>query len=310
MKVLRSESEAVGVVIEDLDLSEVTEEQVAELRRLVYDHKLIVFRHQDMGTEEYLRMARRFGRPQVYFQDHYHHPAHPEIFVSSNVPENGRKVGVSGTGRFWHTDYQFFDEPLSTVFMYPQVLPSPGARATVFVDMERVWEDLSEELRVRLEGAHAFHEVTWYYKVQPSDIDRALIDLVKSIRRESPGAVHPMVIRHPVTGKRSLYVSEGFTSRVLGLPVAESRALLEELFDLIERSPHRHVHTWQEGDVLFWDNRGLIHRAMDQLTDEPSKSYRIGVYDEFPFYEMPGNEAGNPARPSDPDRLTASDLAS
>ena len=66
----------------------------------------------------------------------------------------------------------------------------------------------------------------------------------------------------------------------------------------------------QEGDVLFWDNRGLIHRAMDQLTDEPSKSYRIGVYDEFPFYEMPGNEAGNPARPSDPDRLTASDLAS
>ncbi len=299
----------LGAEITDFDLAAATDDEVAELRRLVYRHKLIVFRGQSMDEEAYLAMARRFGRPQIYFQHHYHHPAHPEIFVSSNIPEDGRKVGVAGTGCFWHTDYQFFDEPLSTVFMYPQVLPRTGRKETAFVDMERVWAELPEALRRTLDGTHAFHEVTWYYKVQPSDVDRALIDLVRDIRTEAPGAVHPTVIRHPVTGADSLYVSEGFTSRVLELPLAESRQALARVFEAVDQPPVRHVHRWEQGDVLFWDNRGLVHRAWEGTSGEPNKSYRIGVYDDQPFHVGRGVRPA-PHAPANRDQPTASDLAS
>jgi taurine dioxygenase len=278
--------EGIGVEITDFDLAKVTPDEVSELRDLVYRHKLLVFRGQRMDEERYLAMARRFGRPQIYFQAHYHHPDHPEIFVSSNVPKDGKKVGVAGTGRFWHTDYSFFDEPLSTTFVYPQIIPKSGKRETYYIDMERVYRELPEGLRARVEGTRSFHEVTWYYKVQPSDMDRAIIDLVRQIRAEAPGAVHPTVIRHPITGARFLYVSEGFTTRVEGLDYETSGALLAELFAFIGQERFIHVHAWREGDVLYWDNRGLLHRASETRSGEPSMSYRIGVYDGLPFYAL------------------------
>lgn len=298
----------LGVEVTDLDIADATDEQVAEIRRLVYRHKLLVFRDQHMDEERYLSMARRFGRLQVYFQDHYHHPDHPEIFVSSNVPQDGQKVGVAGTGRFWHTDYAFFDEPLSTVFVYPQVIPERGTRETYFIDMEHTWRTMPRPLRDRLVDTHAFHEVTWYYKVQPWDIDRALIDLVREIRRESPGAVHPTVIQHPVTGAESLYVSEGFTTRILELSHDESRETLQELFAFIDQPDHIHTHTWERGDLLFWDNRGLIHRAADTEPDQPSTSYRVGVYDDQPFYVGRDSSAGASESPPRA-RMSARDLA-
>lgn len=306
-------SSGLGVEITDVHLPALSDEQVAEIRRLVYREKIVVFRDQAMDEVAYLEAARRFGRPQVYFQDHYHHPEYEEIFVSSNVKQDGQKVGVAGTGRFWHTDYSFFDEPLSTVFIYPQIVPTRGSRATYHIDMERVWRDLPEDLKNRVRGTHSFHEVTWYYKVQPWDIDRALIDLVRDIRAEAPGAVHPTVIRHPVTGVDILYISEGFTSRILELGHEESRQTLKELFAFIDQPQYVHAHQWSKGDLLFWDNRGLIHRASENESGEESMSYRIGVYDDQPFYVRPDQESRGRAMPSppasaSPAEITASDL--
>ena len=273
----------LGCVIEGFDLRRTDTETAAVIKRLVYEKKLLVFRGQRLETEEYLDVARRFGRPQVYFQSHYHHPEHPEIFVSSNVKENGEKIGVAGTGRFWHTDYSFFDEPLSTTMVYPQVLPR--GRKTFYIDMERVLASLPDHLRRTVEGRKAFHEATYYYKVQPWDIDKAIAELMEEFRRLSPGAVHPMVIRHPVTGARSLYVSRGFTTRIMDMPHEESRAVLDELFAFVERPEHIHAHVWEEGDILYWDNRPLIHKASEVAAGDPSVSFRIGVYDGLPFHD-------------------------
>lgn len=289
MRITLPEPGRLGAAIEDLDLRDPGSCPVAEILALVHKHKLLVFRGQQLDNEQYLRAARLFGRPQVYFQAHYHHPDHPEIFVSSNIPENGRKVGVAGTGRFWHSDYQFFDEPLSLTFVYPKVLPRTR-RETLFIDMENVWRRLPADLRREAEGARFFHEATWYYKVQPWDIDRALIDLVKEFRQISPGAEHPAVITHPVTGAESLYMSEGFTTAVAGRTHEENQSLLPRFFEFIGRAEHVHAQVWHEGDLLFWDNRGLIHRSGAVPSGEPSKSYRIGVYDGLPFY-APGPPA-------------------
>lgn len=290
MQVLRQQD--FGVEIEGLDPNALTDREVAELRDLVYRRRLVVFRGLGLASDldRYLAFARRFGLPQVYHQAHYHHPEHPEVFVSSNVPENGQKVGVAGTGRFWHTDYSFFEEPLSTTMVAPAVVP--GERSTYFIDMVRVLEHLPDELRAPLEGRRAFHDATYYYKIQPRDIDRPIADLIEEFRRTSPGAWHPAVIEHPATGERALYVSEGFTTAIEGMSHEDARSYLPELFEFIGRSEHVHPHPWREGDVLFWDNRTLIHRASDNPDGAPSVSYRVGVYDDQPFYV--GQTRGTP----------------
>src|SRR6185312_14801780 len=114
----------IGAEILDFDVKNTTADIAAAVRREVYEHKLVVFRNQQLTKQEYVEFARKLGTPQIYLQKNYHHPDHPEIFVSSNVPENGKKIGVAGTGRYWHTDYQFHPEPLPMTMLYPQVLPA------------------------------------------------------------------------------------------------------------------------------------------------------------------------------------------
>lgn len=283
MKVTPPGRTGIGAEVRDLDLRRPTAADVAAIRELVVRHKLVVFRDQQFTDDEYVAMARRFGRPQVYFQDHYHHPRHPEIFVSSNVPMDGKKVGVAGTGRFWHSDYQFFDEPLSWTFVYPKVIPR-GHRATMFVDMVRAWRELPARLQREFEPARLFHEAVMYYKVQPGDIDRAIAELMAEFRQLSPGASHPAVIEHPITGDRALYASEGFTMKIDGRSHEDSQRLLAELFAFLGDPARVHEHPWGEGDLMLWENRTLNHRASPLQKGEQSCSYRIGVYDGIPFY--------------------------
>jgi taurine dioxygenase len=283
LKVTPPRAGGIGAEVRELDLRTIGAAEVAAIRDLVQRHKLVVFRGQDFSDEEYIAMARRFGRPQVYFQDHYHHPRHPEIFVSSNVPLDGQKVGVAGTGRFWHSDYQFFDEPLSWTFVYPKVIPR-GHRATLFVDMVAAWRQLPQHLRRELQHARCFHEAVLYYKVQPRDIDRAIAELMAEFRALSPGASHPAVIEHPATGEQALYVSEGFTMKIEGRSHEDSQRILHEVFAFLAEPARVHEHPWGKGDLMLWENRTLIHRSSGIPKGEQSCSYRIGVYDGVPFY--------------------------
>ncbi len=282
MKVKAPAPGQIGAEVTDLDLRTLRPEAAADLRGLAYEHKLVVFRNQKLSRPEYVELAKKLGRPQIYFQEHYHHPEHPEIFVSANVPEEGEKVGVAGTGRFWHSDYQFFDEPLSFTMVYPQI--RPAGRGTKYVDMERMYRELPSGLRRHIDGTRAFHEATWYYKVQPEDMDKAIIEIMREFREITPGAKHPTTIVHPVTKERCIYVSEGFTTAIFGLTFEENRQVLHELFEFINREDHVHSHLWDDGDLLFWDNRQVIHRSGGQLRGDASVSYRIGVYDDLPFY--------------------------
>lgn len=274
----------LGAEILDFDVKNTTADIAAVIRREVYEHKLVVFRNQQLSRQEYVEFAKKLGTPQIYLQKNYHHPDHPEIFVSSNVPENGKKVGVSGTGRYWHTDYQFHPEPLPMTMLYPQVLPA-GKRETYYVDMERAYAELPADLQVYVEGRNAIHEAKWRYKISAEDIDRAIIDILQGIEAQMPPTSHPVVIVHPVTGKKLLYVSSGFTTGFEGLSYEENKQVLARMFNFTENEDRVHVHLWQYGDVLLWDNRSLIHKASDTPKGEMSSSYRIGIYDNIPFYK-------------------------
>ena len=273
----------IGLEIVDIDAAAVTQTEVVRIRQLVYEHKLVVFRKQSMSSEQYIAFAKQLGTPQIYFQENYHHPNHPEIFVSSNVLEDGEKVGVAGTGRYWHTDCAFQPEPLSWTMLYPQVLPQ-SVRETYYIDMCRVYQKLPAHLKEKIAGRQMLHEAKWRYKVQAWDIDRAIIDILKDFEKQAPPVTHPAVITHPVTQQQALYISEGFTTQVVGLAPEESEQVLSELLAFVEKEEHIYTHAWQDGDILLWDNRVLLHKAGGCPEGESSVSHRIGVYDNYPFY--------------------------
>ncbi len=274
---------SIGAEIHGFDPRGMTEEDASTIKDCVYHHKLVVFRNQALSDVEYIDFARMLGRPQIYLQKHYHHPDHPEIFVSSNVTENGRRVGVPGTGQYWHSDYQFHTEPLPMTLIYPKVLPT-SKRETYYIDMQRALESLPEDLRRCVEGTRATHEAKWRYKVTAADLDRAIIDILADVEKLAPPVTHPAVLRHPVTNVLSLYVSSGFTTGFVGRSHEENQSILRRLFSIVESWERAYVHTWKDGDILLWDNRQLVHRASVTPPGEQSCSYRIGVYDGLPFY--------------------------
>lgn len=257
----------------------------AEIRQAIYDNKLIVLKGQSLDEKTYVEFAKKLGRPQIYFQPQYHHPDHPEIFVSSNVKElEGQHMGVSGTGRYWHTDCAFEPHPLSFTSLLPQVFPK-AKRETYYMDMTKVYAELPLKLRAIVDNATVQHEGQMRYKVQASDIDRSLRELLDRINEEVPPVQHPAVITHPATKEKILYVNNGFSTKIIGLSYEENQKVMQELFDFMAQPRFSHTHVWEEGDLIVWDNRFLNHMASTIPAGALSKTYRIGIYDDLPFYD-------------------------
>lgn len=290
MKVISPPLEQIGIQILDLDVALVTPREIEEIKQLVYDYKLVIFREQKINDNQYLEFAQKIGTPQVYPQDNYHHPEHPEIFVSSNLLKDGKKFGVRGTGRYWHTDCAFLEEPLPLTMLYPQVLPE-SIRETYYIDMQQVYQKLPAHLKSYVDGKYLIHEGKWRYKVQEWDIDKAIIDILRDIEERFPAVRHPAVVTHPVSGAKILYASSGFTTGIEGLDYETNQKILPELFAFIERQEHIHTHVWQDGDLILWENRTLNHMASKVAPGEKSVSYRIGVDDGLPFYLSAEKEA-------------------
>lgn len=273
----------LGVAVEEIRIQDISREDAKRLVDLTHHEKLVVIQGQEFDEEEYVRFSRLLGEPQIYLQSNYHHPDWPEIFVSSSVPKDGKKFGVRGTGRYWHTDYAFMPEPLSLTMVTPRIIPK-ASRGTLYIDMERVYEALPARLRAMADQATGIHEAKWRYKIQPSDIDRSIIDIVEECERLAPAVHHPVVITHPVTGRRALYLSRGFTTGFVGMSAEEGRDVLNEFLSFIEQDQFVMAKRWEAGEVLLWDNRVLLHRAAHSDVTEANLSYRIGVYDGWQFY--------------------------
>jgi len=275
----------LGVEVHGIDIRGVENSTAASLVDLVHQHKLVVIRDQlDFSESEFVGFARALGTPQIYFQHNYHHPEYPEIFVSSNiVDDRGRRLGVSGTGRYWHTDCAFQADPLSMTMVTPRIIPKLS-RGTLYIDMAAVLERLPEHLAKFAREHHATHEAKWRYKIQAQDIDKSVTEVLAEFEKISPPATHPMVIEHPVTHREILYVSDGFTTGIVGFSYEEGKRILAEFFRFIERDEHVVAKQWKQGDILLWDNRYLLHKAAHGDPTQKNMSYRIGVYDQQPFY--------------------------
>jgi len=289
--IAKQAGKTLGVTVSDFDATTATAEDFSALKKIVHTEKIAVLKGQRLSPAEFVELGRSLGEVERYYQPMYWHPEEPDVFVSSNVPHKGEQIGVPRTGKFWHADYEFMPRPFGLTLIYPQVIPQ-GDRGTYFIDMGRAYESLPPELKEAVDNSLCRHSVKRYFKIRPTDVYRPIIDILADVEAETPTVTHPTVTIHPVTGERILYLSEGFA---LGLTDADGNdlgdALLQRVLEAtgqLDQSfqhPGIHLQTFDEGDLLVWDNRSLIHRALHTTRPEPTSSFRITVHDEHPFYE-------------------------
>ena len=279
----------LGVIVEGFDHRRASDAEIQTLKDTVYERRIAVIRNQKLTAQDYLELGRRFGEVEAYYQPMYHHPEVKEVFVSSNVAEDGKPVGVPRTGKFWHADYEFMPRPFAFTFVHQRVVPK-GPRGTYFIDLAQAYERLPAALKNEITGTIACHSPRRYFKIRPTDVYRPICELLAEIDSETPPARHPTVIRHPVTGRDMVFVSEGLTYALESADGEELRPrLLQQLFEATGQLDADHAHanihlqTFEANDLVLWDNRSLVHCALHTPVPEPTVTWRITVHDGHPL---------------------------
>lgn len=276
------DSDRLGVIVDDFRLDEATPGDIKLLTEHVYRDKVVVLRQQSLTPSELVRLGRMFGELVAYHEPMYHHPDESEVFVSSTHDDGQPRIGVPRTGKFWHADYQFMPRPFAFTIFAPQQLP-PGNRGTFFIDMARAWAALPEALRDEVRGLQASHSVRRFFKIRPEDVYRPLGEIIDEVEQRTPAVTFPAVITHPVTGEEILYLSEGFTVGLSGGAPDLLQRLLEACGQLDPSFEHPLIrqHAYEPGDIVIWDNRTLVHRALHTTGPGSSVSFRVTALDGF-----------------------------
>ena len=248
----------IGAFVEGASLADLDQRSFQTLRNLVHDRSVVTVRRQGLSQSEQVAFARRFGDLQKIFIKKATALEYPELFFVSNVTENGRPIGSVDAGEFWHTDGAYLPEPHSLSMLYAIEVPMKNGVAlgdTMFAGMAAAYDGLPAGVARRIDGLRAVHSLLHRYGTKAGAADMA--------RRaeEFPPVSHPLVVRHPVTGRKCLYVSEGYTTHIEGLLKEESDALLEMLCAHVTSEQFLYRHAWAPGDLVIWDNRATLHRA-------------------------------------------------
>lgn len=273
---------ALGAEVVGLDLSEPLDEQAfARLRRAHLDHHVLVFRQQTFTPEQQVAFSARWGTLQRHVLHQFALKDHPDVLIVSNIVENGQPIGLGDAGVFWHSDLSYKERPSLGSFLHAQELPRDGGD-TLFANQHLAWDELPADLRRAVQGRRAEHSyLKQYAELQRRNPWRP--NLSAQQVRAVPPVAHPIVRTHPDTGRPALFVSEHFTTRVLGLPDDESKALLDALFAHSTQSRYVYRHRWQPGDLVFWDNRSVLHLATGCPNDQRRRLYRTTIEGDVPF---------------------------
>ncbi|MGE0802800.1 MAG: TauD/TfdA dioxygenase family protein [Lautropia sp.] len=236
---------------------------------------VIVIRDQTLTPDRQIAFSRRFGPLDRYVLERYNLPSHPDIFVVSNVIENGRPIGLADAGRYWHTDMWVRPVPPRGSILYALEVPQRDGEPlgdTWFASMSAAYDALPESLRGRIEGREALYSArkNVEYRIANAPVDPKTGELSEEAKegmRErltnmTPEIVHPLVKRHPRTGRKCIYYSEGAIERIVGMDSAESDETLEALRRHVLEPRFAYRHRWRVGDVVMWDNVSCIHKAV------------------------------------------------
>lgn len=265
---VRKLTPVIGAEIDGVDLSKpLGNQQFQEIHDAWMENLVIFFRDQHLTVDQHLDFGRRFGK--LHLHPAAHQPdKHPEILIIK-ADENSKHVA----GEEWHSDVSCDPEPPMGSLLYLTEVPPDGGGDTMFANMYRAYETLSEPVRKLITGMKAIHDGKHVYE-RPGYRDGA----------QYPRSEHPIVRTHPVTGRQALFVNRGFTTRIVGLPKHESAAILEMLYRHIETPEFCVRFQWQPNSMACWDNRCAQHHALWDYFPNRRYGHRVTVSGDTPYY--------------------------
>jgi len=280
---VRKVGAACGAEIEGTDLSnELDDATFAAVHDALIEHQVIVFRDQDISTEDQKAFGRRFGELTV----HPFAPSDseaPDLIVFDNDADNppwGTDV--------WHSDETFRVEPPLGTILRALIVPDYGGD-TLFASMAAAYEGLSDHMQHFVSGLEAIHDFKPFRQLFDDDAESRT--RLRQFEDRYPPAVHPVVRTHPVSGRKALFVNPQFTIAIKGMDEAESRAILELLFHQAEIPEYQFRHHWKPNTLVFWDNRSVQHYAIHDYYPNRRKLERITIKGDRPYSDMPAIDA-------------------
>ncbi len=240
--------------------------------------QILVFRNLKLEAAEFLELARRFGRPEPHVIDQFHHPEHADILILSNVRKNGAPIGLADAGTYFHTDYSYLEVPARATLLHSIEVPKKGGD-TLFANQYAAYDGLSSSLKAKIGGLIGLHHYG-----NRDDLDQGSRTVASVLSGEQETKLtwvrHPVVRRHPVTGRKALYAVSGSSFGIEGMPQDEAVDLLDELKDHATQVKYQYRLRYGVGDVVIWDNASLLHAATLTDPDDPRTLWRITVKEE------------------------------
>ena len=255
---------------------------VQQLEQAFSQHGVLLFRKQPLSPAELTAFARHFGALQPHVQRRYQHPDAPEVVIMTNRKADGsfdeagaRRGAIENTRDGWHSDLSYDPVPAKATLLHAVEIPSRGGN-TCFANSAMAYRDLAPDLKAKLDGREADFVYGGHSRSAKTAIAASALD---AQAQATARAVHPAVVVHPVTGRPAIYLNPVIATRILGLSEAESEAVMDAVFDQLDRPQYRWEHQWSVGDTLMWDNLGgTLHTGrLDYPRDEARRFIRTTV---------------------------------
>ena len=268
-------SPAIGATVEGLSLGDPLDaSRIDALQAALVQHQVLFFRDQKLSPKQHRDFAARFGPLHV-------HPIYPKHAEAPEVIVLDSAVTDLQDNALWHTDVTFTERPPMGSVLLARMVPPMGGD-TLWASCAAAYEALSAPLRNFLEKLSATHNIAQSFPAERFGITDEAAEKLQTAKRNNPPVRHPVVRTHPVSKRRGLFVQEGFTTHINELAPAESRVLLDFLFQHSVRPEFTVRWKWREGDVAFWDNRCTLHYATDDYRPERRVMNRATIVGDVP----------------------------
>ncbi|MDA0656267.1 MAG: TauD/TfdA family dioxygenase [Proteobacteria bacterium] len=242
---------------------------VQEIRKIWLDHKVVIFRDQNLEDDDLKRFAEYFGEIFVHIRSQYHSEDHPGITLVSNAKKNGKAIGALGNyGIGWHCDQCYRETPAFSTILYGVDIPSEGGNTSIG-DLAQAYAAMPAALKARIDGKRIVYSIS---KIT----EKRDYETTAEQRAASPDVAQPLVRRHPYLDRPSLYFSPDHAVRIEGVDDAEQEALQQELSDWAGQPAFVYEHCWRPGDLIMWDNTSTMHRRSGFASTERRLLKRTG----------------------------------
>ena len=268
-----------GVEIKDFDVDPNDKLSMLAILKTFYANQFMVIRKQDLNVEKFNAFCSWFGTPEPHLLDHLRLPGFPAILTLSNMMKDGKQIGVYEGASFWHTDVAYRDPPNSSTIAYSVITPTDPVELRV-ANLVQAYDALPQPMKDKIDDLQVLHHYG-----NRDDMDEnssySAEKLTDEQKKHVKNIYQPLVRKHPVTGRKSLYAVAGSSFGIKGMNDDEALQLLDELKEHATQSKFILKYAYAPGDLAAWDTYATLHKAaLTRLSDDPRETrllWRISV---------------------------------